>query len=315
MRQAPVDVKVSAVIPNYNHAHLLPRAVGALMAQSRQPDEIIVVDDGSTDGSVEALRSMEHSNHRLLHVRHERNLGTAAATNTGVRAARGEFVYMGAADDVALPGLIKKTCSRLTMFGGAGLCGSICLFTDHKSGLSYKFGAAVPTLMSPLEVEKVVLKGDFLVSCAGALWRRQAVLDAGLFDESLRWHTDWLLLFKVAFTHGLCFIPEVLSEVHLHRDGYSSAGQRRKSEQLAVLRATVDAVRRSGVEERVRRSGAMACFGKEMLWVLISNPRNWRYMTPSFLRLCALWTARRECKKLLPGQAARWYIARKGLRA
>ncbi len=94
---------VSVVIPVFNGAHLLDRALRSIASQQpRKPAEVIVVDDGSSDGSHEVA---EAGGARVI--RHERNLGLAAAKDTGIRAARHEWVALLDSDDEWLPGHLR----------------------------------------------------------------------------------------------------------------------------------------------------------------------------------------------------------------
>src|SRR5512146_981209 len=104
---------LSVIVPNYNHARFLPSSLGALLSQDCQPDDIIVIDDASTDDSVAIVQSLiaEHPHARL--VRNQRNQGVIAALNAGLGMARGDLIYFGAADDVVLPGFFSRSGSIL----------------------------------------------------------------------------------------------------------------------------------------------------------------------------------------------------------
>ena len=95
-----VPPRVSVVIPNYNGAGWLPRCLDALAAQTFQDKEVLVVDNGSTDGSVSLLRE-RYAHVRLIAL--ARNTGFAAAVNTGIRTTRGEYVALLNTDTVARP--------------------------------------------------------------------------------------------------------------------------------------------------------------------------------------------------------------------
>jgi len=70
---------LTAGFPNYNHSHYLPQAIEAILSQSRPPDEFIIVDDASTDNSVEIIESYARQDSRLRLVRHEHNQGAVAS--------------------------------------------------------------------------------------------------------------------------------------------------------------------------------------------------------------------------------------------
>jgi len=73
---------VGAVVPNYNHARLIPEAIAALQAQTRPFDEIVVVDDGSTDDSIAVITRLAEADPRIRLIPHERNQGAVAAART-----------------------------------------------------------------------------------------------------------------------------------------------------------------------------------------------------------------------------------------
>src|SRR5450432_4281512 len=88
----PPDKLLSVVIPHYNQRDFLPRAVASVLHSEARDLEIIVVDDGSTDGSEPVLAALEATSPLIKVIRCETNRGVAAALNTGLAAARGRYV-------------------------------------------------------------------------------------------------------------------------------------------------------------------------------------------------------------------------------
>ena len=113
MRPPLVTLRLSVVLPNYNHATLLPRALSALAAQARPADEIVLIDDASTDDSLAVVESFAPRLPGLRVVRLERNGGAAAAIARGLAEVTGDLVYLGAADDAACPALFARTAAAL----------------------------------------------------------------------------------------------------------------------------------------------------------------------------------------------------------
>jgi glycosyltransferase involved in cell wall biosynthesis len=97
-------IKISVIIPVYNRADLLPVTLRSLLAQSLSADEIIVIDDGSTDGTAEVAESFGSA----VRVIRQENAGPGAARNRGLREAIGEFIHFFDSDDV--PVLNKQEC-------------------------------------------------------------------------------------------------------------------------------------------------------------------------------------------------------------
>ncbi|MCB1713751.1 MAG: glycosyltransferase family 2 protein, partial [Candidatus Competibacteraceae bacterium] len=92
-------VTISVIIPAHNRAHTLPRALDSVLAQTRPADEVILVDDGSTDDTA-ALLQAHYPTVRYLH---QPNQGVSAARNSGIRLARGDWIALLDSDDAWLP--------------------------------------------------------------------------------------------------------------------------------------------------------------------------------------------------------------------
>src|SRR5918912_3580484 len=104
MRRASVSV----VIVNWNGARLLPACLDALLAQTRPADEVVLVDNGSTDGSVELVRRGYPG---VMVLPLEDNLGFAAGNNRGIAASRGELVVTLNNDTIPSPGWLEQLCA------------------------------------------------------------------------------------------------------------------------------------------------------------------------------------------------------------
>ena len=99
---------VSVIIPTYNRAKLLPRAIKSVLNQTFKDFEVIIVDDGSTDNTEEVINEFQKHNKRIKYIRHEKNKGAAAARNTGIKIAQGEYIAFQDSDDEWLPNKLEK---------------------------------------------------------------------------------------------------------------------------------------------------------------------------------------------------------------
>src|SRR5258708_4948524 len=104
---------LSVILPSYNHAAYLGAALAGLLAQARPADEILLIDDASTDDSLAVAEGYAARYPQITVVRNPRNLGCVANLNRGLAMARGEFVYCGAADDVTYPKLFESGLALL----------------------------------------------------------------------------------------------------------------------------------------------------------------------------------------------------------
>src|SRR5262245_2656991 len=116
---------VSVIIPTFNRAHLILNAIHSVFAQTYRDYEIIVVDDGSTDDTVDRLKPYMN---RIRYV-YQENQGASAAQNKGVELAAGKWISILASDDEWLPTKLEKELNALTTFGNEfGACFTDCSF-------------------------------------------------------------------------------------------------------------------------------------------------------------------------------------------
>ena len=196
-------------MPAFNREKTIVRAIRSVLEQSVPDLEIVVVDDGSTDGTVAAVESVDDPRVRLI--RHEVNGGEAAGRNTGVRAARGRYVAYLDSDDEWLPG---KLAAQLEVLEGAPdpVRGCICGIELVADGEAYP---RIPHLSRPLE--KLLLMGCGLFPGATLLVRRDVFDEVGYYDTALPRFTDWDWLLRYAERYELVLVPKPLARVY--RDG------------------------------------------------------------------------------------------------
>lgn len=202
---------VSVIIPTYNRAHSVGAALDSVLAQEPPADEVIVVDDGSTDGTTEVLAAYGD---RITVVRQD-NAGAAAARNAGVRRARGDWVAFLDSDDLWRPGRLAALHRDLS---GAhedivGHTGDMRLTgPTHDLGLydlrnwQYPKGRA-QQVATPLSQ---TMTGVF--PSATAL-RRRVMLEEGGFREDLRIYEDAPLFCGMALRGPWLFTGDTLAEV------------------------------------------------------------------------------------------------------
>ena len=118
MRPRPT---LSVVMTNYNHGHYLPGALEALVSQSRPAEEIIIIDDASTDDSRSVIASFAEKHPSIRAIFNEKNMGVIPNANRGIRLATGTYVFSAAADDFILPGFFEKLMTMAERFPGVGL--------------------------------------------------------------------------------------------------------------------------------------------------------------------------------------------------
>lgn len=211
--------RVSVIIPVYNGAGLVARAVDSALAQSLAPLEIIVVDDGSTDDTASVLAGY-HGRIRRLHIRHG---GVARARNIGMAASRGELLAFLDADDIWHPHKLARQAAALRVWPQAGLCccdyvvlhGAQGRQVSHFAGAlpQAQVSAARPLLAAPLAP---LLRCNFIGTASNVLIRRELARRAGGFDPRLRQAEDYDYWLRCALRAPFVLLPEALLHKRTH---------------------------------------------------------------------------------------------------
>jgi glycosyltransferase involved in cell wall biosynthesis len=207
---------LSVILPNYNHGKLIARAITALLAQERAPDEIVVVDDGSTDDSVKVIRSLAAGSNAIRLIVNSVNEGVTAALARGLDASNGAYVYFAAADDWVLPGFFASALAVFERHPEAGLvCGESYLVSgqtgEHLGVRPIVRPSNRTTFFSPARTAALLRRADNWILTGSAIFNRDRVVAAGGFASDLGSFADGYLARKVALTHGFCFVPRLMA--------------------------------------------------------------------------------------------------------
>ena len=217
---------LSVVLPNYNHAQFVARALQSLTAQERAPDEIIVVDDASTDDSVRVIEGFAASASSVSLLRNAENLGVNPTLERGLRAARGKYIYFAAADDFVLPGFFETAVRRLDANPDLGLfCGEAVLVDGRTSKPFARRPAVWPRMnagrVDPAGVRRLLKTTDNWILTGSSIFRRECVLWAGGLDNTLGPFADGMLGRKLALKFGFFFEPKPVATWVIFSDSHS----------------------------------------------------------------------------------------------
>ena len=211
---------VTVVVPTYNRAHLLGRALASVQAQTFDDWECVVVDDGSQDDPGEIVRRLDDPRFRII--RHDRNRGASAARNTGIDAARGEYVGFLDSDDEWMPEKLEK---QLAVFRddpegkiGAVVCGRILI--DGKSARPFPG----PDLGGADAYRLFVTEGLGGLGAYGYLVRASVLATGVRFDLAFPTCEDRDFLAQIAASFQIASVREPLMRQHRDEDGHLWGG-------------------------------------------------------------------------------------------
>ncbi len=206
----PTMPLVSVIIPCFNTAAFLSKAVQSVLAQTMPDMELIVVDDGSTDSTAAVVHSF--SDQRITYI-YQENQGLASARNTGLRAARGEYIAFLDADDWFLPPKLERQSAYLAQAPEIGLVASGYFFANEAGDRLYQ---VEPWLARPTLELSTWLMGC-PVTVHSVLVRRAWLARVDGFDAALHRLEDWDLWLRLAYANcRMAWLPEIVCAYRMH---------------------------------------------------------------------------------------------------
>jgi glycosyltransferase involved in cell wall biosynthesis len=284
-------IRVSSVIPTYNRAELVQRAIDSVLAQTRPVDEIIVVDDGSSDGTRELLQA--RYGERIVY-RWQPNAGVSAARNAGMALARGRYIALLDSDDIWMP---EKTARQLAYLEANPRIGMVVCDVAQADPEGRRIDVFRRRDVLPRDgwVLAEVLANPALAP-ASAMFRREVFEDVGGFDPTLRTAEDLDFHLRVASRWQIGVVEETLVEVMRGNPGLSVEAT--YHDDVTVVERAVAACAGS-VDARARRRALAMSYIRSARGLMIRRhwPDAWR-MAGRALRAAPDGASRREVLRL-----------------
>jgi len=209
------------------------------MAQSLQPHEIIIVDDASTDDSVNVVKELARTNSKIVLLENEKNQGCCLSTNRAIAVATGNFIFPTAADDLILPGYFEKSINGFQRYPQAGVCVTRVKYINFDGHEIFQKKSCLRQLLRQhpdigaiqyLEPTELItrLKRDprFIYGGPSPLFRKEVIIESGGLRDELGPYTDWFNVHFAALKYGLIHIPEPLVAFRLIAGGFGETATR-----------------------------------------------------------------------------------------
>ncbi len=199
---------VSVIIPAYNAEPYLRRAIDSILVQTYPCIEIIVVNDGSTDGTIELVNSYKN---QPIHLISKVNGGMSSARNTGLRAAQGEFIAYLDADDYWMPAKITSQVTLLQNHPEIGFC-STSTKVETPDGFFVNEWSCPNIQISTLHT--IFINNSAIAGSASSILVRKSIQDkAGMFDETLTGLEDTDMWIRYAALSEYICIADTLTVI------------------------------------------------------------------------------------------------------
>lgn len=224
-KKAADSPKVSVVLPTYNQSAMLPAIVKSLLAQTYRDFELIIVDDGSLDGTKRMLESMQKENIKVI--RHDENRRLPAALNTGFRAAEGEYLTWVSSDCYCAPFFLEALVGALDATPSAGLAYADFFLTDP-------FGRIVGRIANPNydELSSLLVRNG---GNAAFMYRREIARRVGPYNVDLEGAEDWDYWIRMRTMCEFVYVPEALYYYRLHVNSMQSSMPGKVNESISRM--------------------------------------------------------------------------------
>lgn len=247
----PTSPTVSVVIPTYNRAGTLRRAIQSVLTQSYRDIELIVVDDASTDASAEILAQIDDPRMRVI--THPQNKGFGGALNTGARAAKGSYIAFQDSDDEWLDGKLERQMQVFAAAAADCVCVYCIKIVYGRNPERVRGRRRIVCVPGP---DDTVLEGDMrdilshlnLVSTQTIVCTAEGYHKTGGFDERLYNSVDWDFVSRLSLHGTFRFVDEPLVNTYIQSDSISTLSRKAPYSQLIIS----NKFKRRGVDPAVQ---------------------------------------------------------------
>ena len=203
------DIKISVVVPLYNKERAVVDTIHSVLNQTIVPYELIIVDDGSTDNSLNVIRKRisELENERIR-VIHKENGGVSSARNRGIKEAKGEYIALLDGDDLWNPTFLEEQVKLIHNFPKAAMCGVNTAFV--KNGKCWKWQQGMGDGFRGYVENYFGTKHNDLFCSSSVVIRKEVFEKVGYFDERISASEDLDMWYRIILKYPVVFYAKVL---------------------------------------------------------------------------------------------------------
>jgi glycosyltransferase involved in cell wall biosynthesis len=235
------NIKFSVITTNYNDAKFLPRNFASVQAQTYDNYEHILVDDCSSDESIDVINSYVNFHNNSKVYLHEHNLGPAAGVGTGISVSNGTFsTFLSADDELDVCALENINKIILNDVSAKLICGDVIFIKpDGNRFIRSFFRSNGPIYFSPAKVKNLMRKGVFIINGGGSFVSINELVKTPFHDPQLKWHCDSFAYSMIGLTEGFWYVPNPLHKFHIRQKNFSF-GAKIWREQKYVIKHSLD---------------------------------------------------------------------------
>jgi glycosyltransferase involved in cell wall biosynthesis len=227
-----MNPRVSVIMPAYNREKYIAESIQSVLGQSFADFELIILDDGSTDKTLEIARSFQ-GDQRIRVEQNRSNLGIAKTRNRGLELARADYVALLDSDDIWLdPDKLEKQIAFLDSHAGHAIVGGgIRLIATDGTKIKDVIFAE-----SDSDIRKIILRANPFAQ-SSLMYRKNAILEAGGYSTDYQVADDYALWLAVGRRHLFADFPDLFTGYRIH------GGNITRTKRLTTARETLEIVR------------------------------------------------------------------------
>ena len=221
--------EVSVIVPNYNHAEFLEERLDSILNQTFKDYELILLDDCSTDNSLEILNSYSQHPQVSGFIINKKRRGTFKQWDKGIKLSIGEFIWIAESDDVCEPEFLEKILPSLRMNKKAGLAYCQSWSIDNMGNKTGNWLSHTDEFRTKLFESDFIYKGtdfvnEFLLqknvipNTSAIVFRKSVYQQTGGVNSHIEYCGDWFLWMKMAVLSDVCFISKSLNYFRRHEN-------------------------------------------------------------------------------------------------
>ena len=268
-----VKFKISVLMPVYNSENYLTSSIESILSQSFKNFEFIIIDDGSTDNSLEIIEKYKHNDKRIVLIKNKFNLGTTRSLNLGLLIANGKYMVRMDADDWSYPDRLKTQYEYMEKHSEIGVSGGAIDVCDKDLNVIYTRKYAT--------IDKEIRKKIFLYSPfahPATIWNTEKIKNLGGYNERLPLSQDCELYFKIGEFTKFGNLKDKLIKLRIHNNS-SSISKDFTQEKYAIY-ARLKAIMEFGYEPRFKDKLFILC----RIIALFTIPKKIKFIIFNFLR-------------------------------
>ena len=233
---------VSIIIPTFNYGRYLKECIDSTLNQTYDNIEIIIVNDGSTDNTLQVLKEYQTKEYQniIRIISHSENRGLSAARNTGINNMNGEYVKFSDADDVMYLDAIEKLVNRAKQ-----LDKKKCIvfanvdFMTISGNIIERYEYPDCNNMSTREINARLLAHYYIAPTSSLLHR--SIFEYGIFDEDIKFNEDYDLWLRLCILHGctIHLLPEPILKSRKHAESLSATTATKAYEQNNIIKNNI----------------------------------------------------------------------------